>query len=114
MKWITWTPLWAGLLAGTLLTGCSTLRVVSWLPKLTESPVTKGYPPRRHVRLEWPTLRYGPAHPAKESHAVAYCAKATATDHRLPAETTSSLHYFCPTAQRAGSSVTDRHIGTTR
>lgn len=107
MSWTAWPRLWTGLLVGTLLTGCSALPVVSYLPKFSETP-PEGSPPVRHVQVAWPTLRYGHSRPAKGSHALGYCPEVTATDRLASAGAASSLHYFCPTAERTEAPDTSR------
>jgi hypothetical protein len=107
MSSTVWPHLWTGLIAGALITGCSAVSVVSYVPKFSATP-PEGSPPVRHVQVAWPTLRYGHARPAEGAHAPAYCPEVTATDRLAPAGTTSSLHYFCPTAEQTETPGTSR------
>lgn len=107
MSWIAWRRLWAGLLAGPRLADCSAVSVVSRLPKFSLMP-PEGSPPVRHVQVLWPTFRRGHFPPSRGPHAVAYRAEAATSDRVPSAQVTSSLHDFCPTAERIEASATFR------
>lgn len=107
MSWIAWRRLWAGLLAGPRLAGCSAVSVVSRLPKFSLMP-PEGSPPVRHMQVLWPMFRRGHLPPSRGPHAVGYCAEAAMSDRVPPAQVPSSLHDFRPAAERVEASATFR------